>query len=283
MKSIPILAALIFSLLFTPILALAQTSLESRGTLEFEHSPVAMRSTSDGSRIFILTDDGTLHIYQGNGSLEASVKVPAGVDDIEILGEGALLGLLSGKDRNIQLVEVVSTQSFTSHGPAVRGPDNAPVTIAVFDDFQCPYCARLAPVLDELLERYPDTVRLVFKNFPLRNHTEARPAALAALAAGEQGKFWPYHDLVFANFKTLKDQSYISFATELGLDMERFDSDRRSEKLQNMINADIEEGNQAGVRGTPSIFINGKRFQNRGLDSFRAAIEKILAKGKAAE
>jgi protein-disulfide isomerase len=127
-----------------------------------------------------------------------------------------------------------------------------------------------------VLEKYPGKVRLLFKNFPLRNHKLARPAALAALAAENQGRFWEYHDKVFENYRKISDKMLTDTARELGLDMERFEKDRKDIRTNNLINRDLQEGNRIGVRGTPTIFINGKRLGKRSLEAFSAAIETEL-------
>ena len=129
-----------------------------------------------------------------------------------------------------------------------------------------------------MLEKYPGKVRLVFKNFPLRNHAQAKPAALAALAAGEQGKFWEYHDKVFERYNALNDEAFEEIAGELGLDMQAFNAARRSPELAAAVKRDMEEGSRAGVRGTPSIFINGRQLKNRSLGGFSAMIDGELEK-----
>jgi protein-disulfide isomerase len=129
-----------------------------------------------------------------------------------------------------------------------------------------------------VLEKYPGKVKVVFKNFPLRNHKMALPAATAAMAAGKQGKFWEYHDKVFENFRRLNEETLKQFAAELDLDMNRFDKDRASSEITSLINRDIREGSRIGVRGTPTLFINGKRLNQRSLEAFSAAIENELKK-----
>jgi protein-disulfide isomerase len=127
-----------------------------------------------------------------------------------------------------------------------------------------------------LLEKYPGKVKLVYKNFPLRNHNLALPAAQAALAAGKQGKFWEYHDKVFENFNKLSNELFDQFARDLDLDMERFQKERVSPEIMAFINRDLREGSRIGVRGTPTIFINGNRLEQRSLEAFSAAIESEL-------
>ena len=136
------------------------------------------------------------------------------------------------------------------------------------------------PLLEQVLEQYPKDVKLVFKQFPLGNHKFAGPAAIASLAANEQGKFWQLHDLFFANYNKLDDQKLKDLAKEAGLDMARYDQDIRTnnQRYLNLIRRDLQEGQRNGVRGTPSIFINGRLLKQRSLPGFKAEIERELAK-----
>jgi protein-disulfide isomerase len=127
-----------------------------------------------------------------------------------------------------------------------------------------------------VLEKYPQKARLVFKNFPLNNHKLAQPAATAALAAGNQGKFWEYHDRVFENYNKLNEGLLEQFAQELNLDMERFRNERLNPEITSLINRDLREGSRIGVRGTPTIFVNGNRLGQRSIEAFSAAIENEL-------
>ena len=134
------------------------------------------------------------------------------------------------------------------------------------------------PVLEQVLEKNPDKVKLVFKNFPLRNHKFAMPAATAALAAEKQGKFWEFHDLLFKDYNRLNEQKVKEIAQKLKLDMERFEKDRKDPGIRALINRDLAEGNRAGVRGTPTIFVNGRLLRNRSMAGFQELIEKALKK-----
>ncbi|MCG6946668.1 MAG: thioredoxin domain-containing protein [Deltaproteobacteria bacterium] len=134
------------------------------------------------------------------------------------------------------------------------------------------------PVLEQVLEKNPNQVKLVFKNFPIRNHQFAMPAAIAALAAERQGKFWEFHDLLFKDYNHLNEQKVKEIAQKLKLDMDKFDKDRKDPQIRAMINRDLAEGNQAGVRGTPTVFVNGRLLRNRSPAGFQQLIEKALQK-----
>jgi protein-disulfide isomerase len=162
---------------------------------------------------------------------------------------------------------------------AVKGKKEAKVTITEFSDFQCPYCSRIQSTLKEVLEAYPNDVKLVFKDFPLSFHKQAKNAAKAARAAGEQGKFWEMHDLIFENFSKVNEVMFKDFATKLNLDMNKFMADYSSNKYDALIQQDINLGRQAQVTGTPSLFMNGKRMQRRSFEDFKQLIDGYLEKG----
>jgi len=128
------------------------------------------------------------------------------------------------------------------------------------------------------MEKYPNDVKLVIKHFPLSSHKFAKPAAMAALAAHQQGKFWEFHAKLFQNYRALNEQKVQEIATELELDMEKFAADRKSPEISALIERDIRNGTAIGVRGTPTIFLNGKRVKNRSLQAFQQMIEAEISK-----
>lgn len=129
-----------------------------------------------------------------------------------------------------------------------------------------------------MLEQNAENVKIVFKHFPLSFHAQAQPAAQAAIAAHKQGKFWQFHDKLYENHKTLSPQSYQQFAKELGLDLAAFDRDRQDQQALAQIAADIAVGKQAGVNGTPAIFVNGHRVTQRTPQMIQAMIDAELKK-----
>jgi len=129
-----------------------------------------------------------------------------------------------------------------------------------------------------VLEKYPDKVKVVFKNFPLRNHQFAMKAAVAAMAAESQGKFWEFHDLLFKNYNKLNDQKIQEIAQAVGLNMEEYEKKKSDPAIERNIRQDLLEGQRAGVRGTPTVFINGIRLRDRSLQGFQAAIDKQIEK-----
>lgn len=127
-----------------------------------------------------------------------------------------------------------------------------------------------------MLDKFPDNVKLVVKHFPLANHKYARKAAAAALAANTQGKFWEFHSQLFKNYKVINDAKIQEIAKGLSLDMEKFNKDMQSPAIKKLIERDIGNGRKIGVRGTPTIFINGKILRNRSLPGTYRMIEAEL-------
>jgi protein-disulfide isomerase len=141
----------------------------------------------------------------------------------------------------------------------VRGPDEAPVTLVEYGDFECPYCGRAEPVVRELLADYGD-LRYVWRHLPLTDvHPHAQLAAEGAEAAAGQGKFWPMHDQLLDHQGALTGKDLIRYAGELGLDIDRFTRDLRNHAGQAKIAADVDSADLSGVSGTPTFFVNGKR------------------------
>ena len=134
------------------------------------------------------------------------------------------------------------------------------------------------PLLEQVLEKYPTDVKLIFKNFPLRNHKYAKPAAIAAMAAHRQGRFWDFHDEIFLVYNQLNEAKFEEIARKLNLDMERFQRDLKDPAIVQAVGSDVQEGFQAGVRGTPSIFVNGRRLKQRSMQGFQTIIDSELAK-----
>jgi protein-disulfide isomerase len=159
----------------------------------------------------------------------------------------------------------------------VFGPDSAKVTIAIFSDFECPFCSKLVPTMSQIKKEYADQVRFVFKQHPLSFHKNARLAAKASLAANEQGKFWEYHDVLFANMKALKRADLIRYAGDMGMDIAKFEAAMDAPRMEAAIKEDLAAAQKIGVRGTPHSFVNGKRIKGaRPFASFKSFIDEEL-------
>ncbi len=162
----------------------------------------------------------------------------------------------------------------------VKGAEGAPVTIYEFSSFQCPFCARSAETMRQILDEYDGQVRLVYKNFPLAFQEHSEPAARAALAAGEQGKFWEMHQALFEHQREFAQAGrFEELAADLGLDVEQFLADMNSDAIAEQVKSEVAEGRSVGVRGTPAFFINGEMVSGaRPIDDFREVIDRHLEK-----
>jgi protein-disulfide isomerase len=162
----------------------------------------------------------------------------------------------------------------------VRGPKNAPITVVLFSDFQCPFCGRVEPSIAELEKLYPGKVKVAWKNFPLSFHNNAKPAAEAALAAHEQGKFWEMHDILFKNQQALSAADLEKYAKEIGLNMDKFKAAMDSHKFAAQIEAETKQGSELGVSGTPAAFVNGQLVSGaQPVDAFKKIVEAELKGG----
>ncbi len=174
----------------------------------------------------------------------------------------------------IQRIEV------SVQGAPYKGGEKAAVTIVEFSDFHCPFCQRVVPTLAQLESRYGEKIKLVFRDFPIENiHPGATKAHEAARCANEQGKFWPYHDKLFAGPPRSSPEDFKGLAKEVGLNASAFETCLGSGKYQAAIKQDIAEGSRAGVGGTPAFFINGRQITGaQPLDAFTRVIDDELAR-----
>ena len=173
----------------------------------------------------------------------------------------------------------------SAEGAPFKGPAKAPVTIVEFSDFHCPFCRSVLSTLAQIESRYGDKIKLVFRDFPIESiHPGASKAHEAARCANEQGKFWAYHDKVFASPPKSSPEIFKGLAKEVGLDMTGFESCFDSGKYQAAVKKDIDEGNRLGVSGTPAFFINGRLISGaQPFDVFARVIDDELSRSVAAQ
>jgi protein-disulfide isomerase len=173
----------------------------------------------------------------------------------------------------------VFRSELTIAGAPIRGPEKAPVTIVKFEDFQCPYCKTVQPRFSELLKKYDPKVRLVHKDLPLEElHAQARQAAEASRCASDQGKFWEYHDKLYEHSPKASTDDLRTYAKEVGLNLDGFDSCLTSGKYKAAVQKDLREGAALGLTGTPVFFINGRELVGaQPIEAFTAIIDEELA------
>jgi protein-disulfide isomerase len=175
---------------------------------------------------------------------------------------GEVLAELKQKEAQNQPLSMEARERIAAKGAPGFGPDDAKVTIVEFSDFECPFCTRAAEVVKQVRARYGDKVRFVFRQFPLPSHSRAHLAAQASLAAQEQGKFWEFHDLMFANQRELSRESLESYAKQTSMNLAAFERALDAQSYKAAVDRDLGLGESVNVSGTPTVFINGKRVPN---------------------
>ena len=246
-------------------------------TWQMKVKPLDFAQSLDNRLVFVLGDDSKVHIYSsGDGAELGAVPVAQETVAIDIAPRGEMLFLVDSK-KNYTALDISFAQDIDTAGSPFLGKEDAPVTLVVFSDFQCPFCSKIQPLLDEVLEKNPDKVKIVFKHLPLQMHKQAHPAALAAIAAHEQGKFWQMHDALFAVAKQLNQENIEQAAKNIGLDMEKFKKDLASPATLEKLKKDMVDAGKAGVGGTPTLFINGRQVKARGGEILQKMIDQELA------
>ena len=264
-----------------------QNKTQSNGTVEWTTAsswslpakPMDLVHSLDNKKVFILTDDHKVHIYSVQGQLLGAIPVGEGVTAIDIEPRGQALYLVDSKTNTFTTLQVEFIVEINTKNAPFLGKENAPVELVIFTDFECPYCSKTEPLLSQLLENNPDTLKIVFKNMPLSMHKNAEPAARAALAAEQQGKFWQMHDALFAADK-LSPEKIDEIAKKIGLDMKKFKEDMKSPAIGQRLARDLLDAREVGVTGTPTLFINGRRVKNRSLKVIQKMIDEEVAKAK---
>jgi protein-disulfide isomerase len=278
MRNIPLFILLAVSLFLTAVQpALAKVYETVDKTYTTAVTPLDLAVSADGNHTFILGPNGKVAIYTKGGEKD-ELTVNGDFDRIAASATGDKIWLSSQKTKQVKEVFVDFIKQISIEGSPFLGEEKAPVVITVFSDFQCPHCALMGEVFQKLLEKNPNSIKIVYKFFPLPNHQFAGAAAVAAWAAHQQGKFWQYHDLVFANFRDLTMDKLTQFAEKLGLNMPQFQQQMNSQEAKDKVIHDLQEGQQSGVTGTPTVFINGRMVRDRSLDAMQKMINEALKK-----
>ncbi len=163
----------------------------------------------------------------------------------------------------------------------IKGAENAAITLVEYSDFECPACASYAPVLKQLLQENPDDLRIVYRHFPLTQiHDNALLASYAAEAAGNQGKFWEMHDVLFNTQKQWSSRSdardfFVRLAGSIGIDEQKFSTDIDSKEVKERVKTDIDSGQSSGVQGTPSLFLNGRGITPSSYADIQTAVDAL--------
>lgn len=278
MRNLPFLILLAASLILSavqPVLAKVYQTVDKTFTAAV--TPLDLAVSADGNYTFILGPNGKVAIYTKAGDKE-EISAGGAFDRIATSPTGDKIWLSSQKTKEVKSLFVDSIKQFTTEGSPFLGEEKAPVVITIFSDFQCPHCALMGDLFQKLLEKNPTTIKVVYKFFPLPNHQFAGAAAVAAWAAHQQGKFWQYHDLVYANLRDLDMEKFTQFAEKLGLNIPQFQQQMNSQEAKDKVIHDLQEGQQNGVTGTPGVFVNGLLARDRTVEGMQKMINEALKK-----
>jgi len=238
--------------------------------------PVDIVQSLDNKKVFILAADAKVYIFTPDGKQLGALPVDPNVNAIDIAPRGEMLYLVNNKTSTYTAIDVSFNQKIDIAGAPVRGKVDAPVTLVLFSDFECPWCGKLEPVLAELLAQNQDKLRIVFKHLPLPMHPQAEPAALAAIAAQKQGKFWEMHDALFQT-TTWTATTIDETAQRIGLNLEKFRADLVNPETQAQLAKDKSDAQAADVNATPSMFVNNRPVRDRSLQNLQKMVTEALA------
>ncbi len=280
-----IIFLLAFLLSFT-LAANSSARIDSEISSDFKSAdhPLDIAVSLDGKFIFVLSK-GQVTIFERNGKIKETIVVDKTMNHISVSGL-AMAGLdekiylSSQSSKKIQEISYAFVVHIDIKGSPFLGAPEAPVEIVVFSDFQCPHCSRMGPLFEQILEANPETVKIVHKDFPIRGHKNARPAAIAAQAAHEQGKFWEFHDELYKNMRNLSPKKFTEIAAQLGLDPDKFKKDQESPIISQRITKDQQDAKLAGIHGTPTLFVNGRQVKHRDFTSIQKMIDEELNRDK---
>lgn len=276
MKKLLLIPALLGLGLAAP--AAADIEWQAGPLLKTTSAPLAVATSADGSRTFVLGEGGKVQIFDQAGNLRDAITVDPSMDHIASDGDGKRIIVSSHKSNTAQPIDISYRFPFDYTDSPFLGKADAPVVLALFTDFQCPYCATVRSQLEQLLEKNPGTLKIVYKAYPLPSHKMSMPAVLAAFAANKQGHFWEFYDKLYSDFRNLSPERIKLYATELNMDMGQYEKDLADQKIQAQVGRDLREAQMAGVGGTPTMFINGLLVENRSPQGMQELIDRELSK-----
>ncbi|MDJ0785469.1 MAG: DsbA family protein [Myxococcota bacterium] len=253
--------------------AAAEAGLSANDLLRRE---VEQRNTVTPEAVQAFYDENQERIGRPIEEIRPQIEQHLKQQNLATVRDAYLATLREGQEIEV-LIDAPRTE-VAATGPSL-GPDDAPVTIVEFSDYQCPFCRRVEPTIEALLARYPEQVRFVYRHYPLdRIHPQARGAAEAAACADDQGQFWAFHKQLFAEGAKFDAQSLEGYAEQTGLDLAEYKACVAERRHKDLVENDFQDGAKAGVTGTPAFFVNGIMMSGaRPLEEFVQLIEEELA------
>jgi protein-disulfide isomerase len=232
----------------------------------------------DGTTAYVLCDTSIQIVSLGDRKITGSLPVGGGYSRVAITPSGDELLLTGSEKKQLTVMQVAQVYDIPVGTSPVIGPEKASVTVTAFLDYQCPYCSKAYPLLEQLLGKFPNDAKLVIKHYPLKFHKSAEPASIAALAAARQNKYREFSALLMQNSSQLSEQAIRQAAQQTGLNMEQFDADGRDPAIKKQITDDMGLAARCNVRGVPSIYINGRPIKSYSIESLSDMVSTALRK-----
>jgi hypothetical protein len=252
-----------------------------RNSIEMAEAPLDVEISANGKWTFVLTRQGNIFVYSADGELKDVMVVGGHVDGIKVdpLRQD-MIAITSERDKTVEFLELSFIRDIDVSNSPFKGTLDAPVVIVVFSDFLKLSCAKLLPLFKQVLELYPEQVKLVYKSYPDADYKVSVKAAIATFAADRQGKFWEFHDLLFSRFESLNEQTIDDVALEIGLDTKQFKKDLKDPRIMESVRSDFLEGSNNGVEEAPAVFVNGTYLRDATIQALQVQIARALAKTK---
>lgn len=259
-----------------PVIARVEVEILKHVTLT--ETPKDIVLSLDGAKAYILCNKKLLVYSINKNKVIENIELNENFSQITLSPNGETLFLTNSEKKQLTIIKISQIFNIPISDSPIIGNINAKVNIYAFIDYQCPYCNRVFPLLEQLLKKYPNDVNIIIKHFPLRMHKFAVKASMAALSASKQGKYLEVTKILLKNYNKLNDTTINQYAEEVGLDMEKFKHDIADPFFKKKIQQDVKLGQHVKVRGVPAIFINGRLIKNRSINSLTSIIEKELKK-----
>ena len=253
---------------------------ESIGKIPLKEIPLDIAISRDGTTAYILSANGINICSVKKNKVTETIPVKGEFSNIAISPDGENLFITDTKKNQVSIIRISQVYDIPIGKSPVIGKADATVNVFAFMDFQCPYCSRIHPVLEQLLDKYPSDVNLIIKQYPLRMHKSAKKAAQAALAAAEQNKYSEMTKELFKNYKKLNNETIQACAKNIGLDMQAFNKAYTSPTVNKIMEDDMKIGKTVKVRGVPAVFINGRLVKKRSIGYLSKIIDQELQKAK---
>ena len=248
--------------------------------IQLTDTPKDITLSRDGSTAYILGQKSIMIYSVAEAKVTDNITLTKAYSRIALSPDESAFFLTAQNEPQVTVMQFALINNIEVGKSPVIGNVKAPVTVTAFLDYQCPFCAKVYPLLQELLNKYPKDVRLVIKQNPLPMHKFAEKAALAALAAAQQNKFEKVTELFFTNSPTLNDETIRKYVQDAGADMQKFDIDIAGDTVKEIMQQDQQASQKARVRAVPTLFINGIAPKGRAIEVFSQMVDEELKKIK---